>query len=379
MSPHGRLHKSCIATARCINIAVFFLLFGTAVPAQQVFSLAEHAVIDMSFLPNGQGWIIANAANRQFLFRTTDAGRAWERFSSDFEIEKIFFLDEYTGWAIGFGSDGDVLLGSMDGGKSWSTFSTLSKFLKSGTSVKELLFTSPQNGWILATQPAGLSLVLKTIDGGKTFKKIAALSDVFGLSATIISTPGGGEMWIAGSDSILYSGDSGQTWLPQLSPHNLPGNRRAISFRSGWAQSRGRVWVAGESVGGVILASENHGETWKLAAESEDAHYFNSVQFWDDSHGCAVGASTLLFCTSDGGNSWKGLRALPKSKKDLIFMENVFEKVAFVEAGQRGWVVAVGGYLFQTEDGGNSWHRLDLFTIPIAASRRNCTRAESAN
>jgi photosystem II stability/assembly factor-like uncharacterized protein len=63
---------------------------------------------------------------------------------------------------------------------------------------------------------------------------------------------------------------------------------------------------------------------------------------------------------SDGGATWEDRNVLPESHSTSCSVGTVFQQVFFVDNGMRGWVVAGGGFLYQTEDAGNSWQELDL-------------------
>ena len=108
----------------------------------------------------------------------------------------------------------------------------------------------------------------------------------------------------------------------------------------------------------------DHGLHWDLVARASGSHWLKDIYFWDLAHGCAVGASTTLFCTGDGGSTWEARDVLPRLNDGSLPTDSVFIKIAFVNGGRRGWAVANGGLIFQTDDGGNSWHPLNLFPIP---------------
>jgi photosystem II stability/assembly factor-like uncharacterized protein len=325
----------------------------------ETLSVASTPVIDIFFLPSGPGWIVLSDKQREFLFRTDD-GNQWSKIPLDFRIEKIFFLNHLDGWGIASEDQDYLLVATTDGGKSWRLACRLPELGKK-TIVTGMLFVDHDNGWIIGSQSKGLSVVLRITDGNSA-KTVPSLSGKFGLSRAIFGVGNSGHVWIIGDDSVLHSDDAGRTWARQIGGTNLPGRRKAISFTAGWAFEDGRIYLVGQSAGAVLFQSTDFGERWTLASESEEAKSFTDLQFWDEKHGCAVGFSSLLYCTKDGGDTWQAQSALPKSEKHLPFMDNIFERIVFLYGGTRGWVVADGGYLFQTADGGNSWRKLDPFT-----------------
>jgi len=63
----------------------------------------------------------------------------------------------------------------------------------------------------------------------------------------------------------------------------------------------------------------------------------------------AVGASTILYCTSDGGRHWIPCRVFaPVTSAERINVDNSFKRI-LVLILHRGWVLSEGGWLFQTQ------------------------------
>jgi photosystem II stability/assembly factor-like uncharacterized protein len=87
---------------------------------------------------------------------------------------------------------------------------------------------------------------------------------------------------------------------------------------------------------------------------------FESVSFWDRVHGCAVAPPDILFCTADSGRTWTSRRVLPKTDNAQVMVENSFKKIVFAAEGRRGLVLNFEGLLYTTEDGGNTWNRLQI-------------------
>jgi photosystem II stability/assembly factor-like uncharacterized protein len=322
-----------------------------------VIALARHPS-DVFILPTRGGWILESDGTHQFLFRTYDEGRTWSKARANDTMQVLFFLDNQHGWSTELQQDHYSVVVTSDGGMNWSV--SCPRLPGGELMITNMVFADLSNGWIIATQPGGLHTVLETTDGGRTFASSKSLLEKPDPPQTIFATPDSSRLWAIGEDSVLHSTNLGQTWLPQVSRANLPGRRKAISFRGGYAFKDGRVIIVGQSAGGVIFKSNNFGIDWRLVSESDEANWFDDIQFWDDRHGCAVGGSTLLFCTADGGDTWQARNALPKSPTTLMSVDNIFQKIFFASDGMRGWVVAAGGFLFETIDGGNSWRRLDL-------------------
>jgi photosystem II stability/assembly factor-like uncharacterized protein len=112
-----------------------------------------------------------------------------------------------------------------------------------------------------------------------------------------IAAPGGKKIWSVGPQGqILYSKDSGLTWLPQFSgvPVNLSG---------GSAPSDQVCWLVGAA--GTILRSTDSGNHWQVI-RSPISGDLGGVHAVDAKHASIWDASNRLsYETSDGGASWK--------------------------------------------------------------------------
>jgi photosystem II stability/assembly factor-like uncharacterized protein len=333
--------------------------FGSECICGEPISIAERPILDVFFLPTGDGWLVVSDRTREFLLRTRDSGKTWLEIPLKVPIERVYFVDNRQGWAVAHTEEKFSLLRTTDGGATWKESGPIPQLPNKSSILTSLFFNKSNRGWIVGYQVRALSLVLEVdVSTGKV-KRVPALSGKDGLSEAIFGDPKSGDMWIVGRDSILYSPNSGELWRRQIDRNGLP---EATSFDGGQALGNGAAFVVAAGVGGAIYRTMDHGKHWNVVTRSEESHWFTAVTFWDEGHGCAVGATTLLFCTNDGGNTWVSKNVLPKAKENMVFMDNIFTTIVFVTGGSRGWVLASGGFLYQTDDGGNSWHQFDPIT-----------------
>jgi len=141
------------------------------------------------------------------LMKTTDAGKTWDLQSSmNGLFESMYFIDENLGFVAGWISGGGQILKTEDGGK------TLTPTSFSGKWVHDITFTDNQTGYAID----GLSSkqLVKTVDGGKTWNKIATLNadvkELFFIGDTIAYVAGKG-------GSIYKSRNGGKNWSQELS------------------------------------------------------------------------------------------------------------------------------------------------------------------
>lgn len=155
-------------------------------------------------------------------------------------------------------------------------------------------------------------------DGQPDLEIRPATISPFATSSMMLDVTRAGERIVAVGDRgvVLLSDDEGQTWRqPAMVPINATLN--AVSFvdsNTGWSVGH---W-------GVILNTVDGGETWQRQRldTSEDRPLF-SVHFSDARHGTAVGLWSLLLRTEDGGQTWQELTLDPppgdtRAESDLM-------------------------------------------------------------
>jgi photosystem II stability/assembly factor-like uncharacterized protein len=147
------------------------------------------------------------------------------------------------------------------------------------------------------------------------------------------------------------------------------------------ARAGERLAAVGER--GLILLSDDHGQTWRQASVPVSVG-LTAVQFADAHHGWAVGHAGVILATRDGGESWQlqldGRQAaqleLEAAQRDLDGAADLDAAEARLQAAERlkeegpdkpllalaftdarhGLVVGAYGLAFRTADGGATWH-----------------------
>jgi photosystem II stability/assembly factor-like uncharacterized protein len=154
----------------------------------------------------------------------------------------------------------------------------------------------------------------------------------------------GGRTYAAGERGhILVSEDGGATWRQARVPTRAM--LTAVHFHDsnvGWA-------VGHDS---VILRTTDGGATWSLLHyDREDERPFLDVWFSDAQNGIAVGAYGRLWMTQDGGTTWD---ENPPSEDDDFHLNQIA-----AGADGRLYIAAESGIAYRSDDGGESWVRLD--------------------
>lgn len=117
------------------------------------------------------------------------------------------------------------------------------------------------------------------------------------------------------------------------------------------ARAGSRIVAVGEH--GVVILSENDGNTWRQASHVPVSATLSAVTFTDAQHGWAVGQWGVILATDDGGETWQ------KQRMDISVDQPLFS-VIFTNA-QNGIAVGLWSLMLATHDGGKTWTKV---TVP---------------
>jgi photosystem II stability/assembly factor-like uncharacterized protein len=209
------------------------------------------------------------------------------------------------------------------------------------------------HGWFAGGRGNNLGLVLKTSDGGKSVQVLRNPSDRIGTCLGVLARPDTG-IWVYGAGAVLYSLNRGKSWK-SLDLEKLGTNPNNFHIADAFFANDGRGWLVGHIDEASILATHDQGVRWSVVDPSEKLR-MNAISFSNSSRGCAVGNSTQLVCTNDGGSTWSATDVLPPQRKG---QPTEFYQINLLDSG-RGWLRSIDGHLYETLDSGKSWHGLDL-------------------
>lgn len=341
-----------------------FRLSGMQIKLQP-YAVNPHEVDDVFFLDSRQGWIVLedHKRNGSDMLRTNDGGETWTRFDAPSDLGQTYFINSKVGWAVRRTKSHrqyfSYLLQTRDGGSTWKQkmSESLDAKLPAGEFVVRMAFSDENLGWFFSsgTGPAGSILV--TRDGGKSVQVLSTPKEDRDYRG-IFALPNG-RVWILGGENILSTHDLGKTWEQQFAWVQPQLNSTSTYLNSARFFPDGQGWVVGQEIDkGIILGTHDFGRHWNRVFESSESLYLESVDFSDENDGCAVGLLEHLFCTQDGGATWTDRNVLPPPKGTQA---NFFVKIVILKSG-RGFALRAGGFLYETADGGQNWHELDLLT-----------------
>jgi photosystem II stability/assembly factor-like uncharacterized protein len=300
------------------------------------------AIDDVAFVDRRHGWIAAyNCATvAVHLYRTSDGGRSWQSLGKPASHSCgggptfLSFVDDERGWMEPVSPNGPVgeLLGTKDGGRTWQR-------LASGPPgqarppalpcLAPIRFVSRSTGWMARCEDG---YVFSTGDGGRRWRRAS------------IRIPSGGD---ARFDLPWFSGRTGVVAATIGSgPPAAPARTRAIVFSV--SRDGGRDWSV---------------RSRRRVASCPLAPYFTAL--WPTSvvdarvwWVVAGRGRPVVQVTTDGGQRWRTVvaRGLPTRPCSVTSVSAASAITAWVVARDEGASTS----LFQTEDGGRTWHRTIL-------------------
>jgi len=204
--------------------------------------------------------------------------------------------------------------------------------------------------------------------GDKQTKSSADIENVkFEIDCTIraLELENDSSCWFAGSKNKFgFTNDFGKTW--QIS--NINHDSLNLEFRS-IAITDSAVFIL--SIGSPALLFKINKQTLAHELVYKEVHekvFYNSMQFWDNKNGIAVGDPTesclSILLTKDGGNTWhkltcENLPAIEKGEAGFAASNtniSLVDKKAFIVTGGKAANILVG------DEFGKNW---EIFKTPI--------------
>ena len=298
---------------------------------------------DVAFLDRQHGWVAAYNCGKVavYLYRTNDGGRSWQSFgnvgyhSCGGGPTFLSFVDDQRGWMepVSPNAPEGELLGTSDAGRTWA-------LLASGPPgqirqpalpcLAPIRFVSAAVGWM---GRCGTGRVFSTHDGGRRWRPVAIrFADS---SRARFDLP-----WLDGSAGVMSA------TLGTRPPTEAAATKDVAFFDS---RDGGRDWSLRSTrpVASCPLAAYVSADLWPTAIA-------NARVWWV----VAGHNHPTVQVTADAGRRWRIVtaRGLPTEPCSVMSVSAASARVA--------WVVARDGpgttALFETVDGGSTWHRANL-------------------
>jgi photosystem II stability/assembly factor-like uncharacterized protein len=284
------------------------------------------------------------------VWKTEDGGSNWKNISDKTfggsigsvavspSNSNIVYVGEGESTLRGNVSEGHGMWRSDDGGRNWKKIG-----LENSRHIMRIVIhpTNPDIVWVAALGhlfgPSEDRGIYKTVDGGKTWKKVLYSNDQSG-GSELVMEPGNPAVLYAstwrvertpyslesgGPGSALWkSTDGGETWNKLNDKKGFPGN--TVVGNIGIAVSAvnpERVFALVESEKGGLLRSDDGGDSWTL--ESTDANirqrawYFSKIYCDPKNADVVYGLNVNMYRSSDGGKTFKEINTPHGDHHDL--------------------------------------------------------------
>ncbi len=340
--------------SRILSIVLFciYLLSGNSIIGQDKSDSASlfHGMNWRNIGPNrgGRSLGIAGSTKRKLeyffgavgggLWKTTDGGLSWAPVTdgqiTSSSVGAVAVAESNPDIVyIGTGEtefrgnimQGDGVYKSIDGGKTWKNMG-----LKNTQSISRVRI-HPTNPDIVYVSALGHAFgtneergVFKTMDGGKTWKKVLYKGDNAGAEDLIIDpnnpdiiyatiwqvyrTPY--KMWAETGVSALYkSVDGGETWTDLTKKDGMPKSPVGKIGVTVSPVKPNRVWAIIESNEGGLYRSDDGGNSWKIVNNErklrQRAFYYSRIVADTKDSNTIYGLNVNFYKSTDGGISFK--------------------------------------------------------------------------
>ncbi len=232
-----------------------------------------------------------------------------------------------------------------DGGENWFVKYISRQKLNVNTAQAYSLF-SMEPDYLIAMYNDSVAGALISEDGGETWinRKIADEHLASRIYKIYFFDKLNG---IAFNENRWYTADGGYTWekSDDLFDNEPPSDVCFVNKSLGWIVSGGNKYATDS---GYLANTIDGGKTWQY--QDSIAVILSGVDFIDSLKGFVVGSdftfsTAFIYSTIDGGIHWDIEQLCGEgSYKDIGFLDEKY-----------GWILASGGRILMTCDGGESW------------------------
>ena len=283
------------------------------------------------------------------VWKTIDAGSNWKNISDKFfggsigavtiapSDPTILYVGEGENTLRGNVSEGFGIWRSDDGGRNWRNLG-----LKDTRHIIRIIVhpKDPDIVWVAAIGhlfgPNEERGIFKTLDGGKTWKKVLYVNNQAGAS-DLVMEPGNPAVFYAGSwriqrtpysmesggqgSGLWKSTDGGNTWKNITANKGLPKGLWGIVGVAVSPSNTDKIYALIENPSGGLFVSNDAGETWTLTSSDNNirqrAWYYTKL-FVDPKNENNVFVLNVDFLkSSDGGKTFRNIRTPHGDHHDL--------------------------------------------------------------
>jgi photosystem II stability/assembly factor-like uncharacterized protein len=319
------------------GLLIFAQDLPTASPPQGSPVVDDATLHDVMFVDREFGWAVGEHGA---IWHTIDGGKQWYRQRSPVEIGigGVWFANRELGWAVGgktmpyLGTSQGVVLRTIDGGETWKQELA---FLPALARVK---FFDKDNGLAWGRGSGGEPLgVFTTDDSGRNWRAAAVAPFATWWNGDFINERTGIVVGSAGQVSRIANGEA--TALAIETDGREIRDVKLLLDATGWA--------VGDD--GLILQTRNGGNSWQnvdiLPTEVNEVVDWRCVTVRDKQIWIAGSPGSVMLSSTDGGETWQG---------HATGMNTPISRITFVD-DSHGWAVGHFGTILHTADGGQTW------------------------
>ncbi len=256
---------------------------------------------DIQFLNKSIGWLVGKDGA---LYSTDDGGAAWTKvipagYPPDEDFFKLYFVNENVGYVLGYRG----VYKTENGGASWQN-NWLP--LVSYRGAWDMTFVDESTGYLLGSRYTDTdpSILYRTTDGAATWFPVQGARTSILRTVLTVYFADAVTGWVGGG-VIMKTTDGGETWRTQAAMATV---RKFYFLDSQYGFAAG---------GRTILRTKDGGETWEnVTPKDERITDLRGVYFVDANNGWVVGRGkderlgeklykhTIVLSTSDGGATW---------------------------------------------------------------------------
>ena len=222
--------------------------------------------------------------------------------------------------------------------------------------------------WFLFVVMAVLSCKKEVEKTQKLFSKVE-IEDIYNdstLSIRAIEILNDKSLAFAANNGVfgLYKPKS-NSWMTSIQTYDT----LSLQFRS-VAHTATDFFMLSVGNPALLYKTGDNGEMELVYKEEHEKVFYDSMKFWNDAEGIAIGDSVdgclSIIITRDGGQTWAKLHCdvLPKGIENEGAFAASDTNIATV--GDKTWVATTAGRVYFSPDKGNSWQ---VFDTPIVKEK----------
>lgn len=305
--------KNIIKSMHKLIIVSVMLVSNMYASAQwaNINSLDIEAYQDLNFPSEQIGYAIVKEWFINKLYKTEDAGASWQALTIDVSpltnpvFQSIDFRDDTIGYVLFRATNSQSQLGSyvyktIDGGDTWSEVTPTG--LPVGTGYADIHFVSTTEGYAATGER-----VFKTTDGGANWASDSSVISFYPVEIDFFNANNGivgaADGTFAYKGIVITTTDAGQTWDTLM----LAPNYSSITAVDYASATTAYAITEGQWGDQKIYKTMDNGATWDtlvLTFLTDSSDNAMDMFFLDENNGYLSTTQGYIYKTENGGNSW---------------------------------------------------------------------------